>query len=41
MIHTPDRPRDLPITQNNQVWAVGITCLTMARGFLYLLSIID
>ncbi len=31
----------LKITQPNQVWAAGITYIRMARGFLYLVAIID
>ena len=33
--------RDLTITRANQVWAADITCLPMARGFLYLVAIMD
>ncbi len=33
--------RDLKITRPNQVWAADITYIPMARGFLYLVSIID
>ena len=33
--------RDLVIDQPNQVWAADITYLPMARGFLYLVAIID
>ena len=33
--------RDLTITRANQVWAADITCLPMARGFLYLAAIMD
>jgi len=33
--------RDLGITRPNQVWAADITYIPMARGFLYLVSIID
>ena len=33
--------RDLTITQANQVWAADITYLPMARGFLYLVAIMD
>jgi putative transposase len=32
---------DLKITRPNQVWAADITYIPMARGFLYLVSIID
>lgn len=33
--------RNLPITANNQVWAIDITYITMAHGFMYLTAIID
>ena len=33
--------RELKITRPNQVWAADITYIPMARGFLYLVSIID
>jgi putative transposase len=33
--------RDLKITRPDQVWAADITYIPMARGFLYLVSIID
>ena len=33
--------RDQTITRANQVWAADITCLPMARGFLYLVAIMD
>ena len=33
--------RDLPITRANQAWAADITYLPMARGFLYLVAIMD
>ena len=33
--------RDLTITLANQVWAADITYLPMARGFLYLVAIMD
>ena len=33
--------RDLTITRANQVWAADITYLPMARGFLYLVAILD
>jgi putative transposase len=33
--------RKLPVTQPNQVWAMDITYIPMARGFVYLAGIID
>ena len=33
--------RDMTITRANQVWAADITYLPMARGFLYLVAIMD
>jgi putative transposase len=33
--------RDLKITQPNQVWAADITYIPMAKGFMYLVAIID
>ena len=33
--------RGLPINRSNQVWAADITYIPMARGFLYLVAIID
>ena len=33
--------RDMTITRPNQVWAADITYLPMARGFLYLVAIMD
>ena len=33
--------RDLAITKPNQVWAADITYMPMARGFLYLVAIMD
>ncbi len=33
--------RDLTITRANQVWAADITYLPMARGFLYMVAIMD
>ena len=33
--------RELEITRPNQVWAADITYIPMARGFLYLVAIID
>ena len=33
--------RNLAITRPNQVWAADITYIPMARGFLYLVAIID
>ncbi len=33
--------RDLKIERSNQVWAVDITYIPMAKGFMYLVAIID
>jgi putative transposase len=33
--------RDIEVTRPNQVWAADITYIPMARGFLYLVAIID
>ena len=33
--------REASITRPNQVWAADITCLPMARGFLYLVAVMD
>ena len=33
--------RALPITQSNHVWAMDITYIPMARGFVYLAAVID
>lgn len=33
--------KDLPITRPNQVWAMDITYIPMARGFIYLAAIVD
>ncbi len=33
--------RTLPITRANQVWAMDITYIPMARGFVYLAAVID
>lgn len=33
--------RDLEITQPNQVWCADVTYIPMARGFLYLVAIMD
>jgi putative transposase len=33
--------RKLPITRPNQVWATDISYIPMARGFVYLLAIVD
>lgn len=33
--------RELPVERRSQVWATGITCLPMKRGFLYLCAITD
>ena len=33
--------RKLPVTRSNQVWAMDITYIPMARGFVYLTAVID
>jgi putative transposase len=33
--------RKLPVTRPNQVWATDITYIPMARGFIYLVAIVD
>lgn len=33
--------RKLPVTQPNQVWAMDITYIPMARGFIYLAAVLD
>ena len=33
--------RNLPVTRANQVWAMDITYIPMARGFVYLAAVID
>ena len=33
--------RDLPVRRPNQVWAMDITYIPMARGFVYLAAVID
>jgi putative transposase len=33
--------RKLPITRPNQVWAMDITYVPMARGFIYLAAVLD
>ena len=33
--------RKLPVTHPNQVWAMDITYVSMARGFVYLAAVID
>jgi putative transposase len=33
--------RNLPITRPNQVWAMDITYIPMARGFVYLAAVVD
>ena len=33
--------RDLPVTRPDQVWAMDITYIPMARGFVYLAAVID
>jgi transposase InsO family protein len=36
-----DRPLDLAVTRPNQVWAMDITYIPMARGFVYLAAVVD
>ncbi len=31
----------LPVTHPNQLWAMDITCIPMARGFVYLTAVVD
>ena len=33
--------RKLPVTRPNQVWAMDITYIPMARGFIYLAAVVD
>jgi putative transposase len=33
--------RKLPVTRSNQVWAIDITYIPMARGFVYLTAVVD
>ena len=33
--------RNLPVTRPNQVWAMDITYIPMARGFVYLAAVVD
>jgi putative transposase len=33
--------RGVAITRSNQVWAMDITCIAMARGFVYLAVVLD
>jgi putative transposase len=33
--------RELPVTRPNQVWAMDITYIPMARGFVYLAAVVD
>lgn len=37
----PDLLRKLPVTRPNQVWAMDITYIPMARGFVYLTAVVD
>ncbi len=39
--HYPYLLKGLSITAPNQAWAAGITCIPMARGFMYLVAIMD
>lgn len=33
--------RDLTITRVNQVWAMDITYIPLAKGFVYLVAVVD
>ena len=33
--------RNLPVTRHNQAWAMDITYIPMARGFIYLAAVVD
>jgi putative transposase len=33
--------RKLSVTRPNQVWAIDITYVPMARGFVYLVAVVD
>ena len=33
--------RTLPVTRLNQVWAMNINCISMARGLVYLVTVVD
>ena len=37
----PYRLRGMAITRPNQVWAMDITYIPMARGFVYLAAVVD
>jgi putative transposase len=37
----PYRLRNMPVTRPNQVWAMDITYIPMARGFVYLAAVVD
>src|SRR5438552_17329940 len=37
----PNRVRDLSVQQPNQVWATDATCVLTARGWLYLVAVLD
>ena len=37
----PSRLRKLAVTRPNQVWAMDITYVPMARGFVYLVAVVD
>jgi putative transposase len=37
----PYLPGKLPITRPNQVWAMDITYIPMARGFIYMAAVLD
>ena len=37
----PDLLRELPVTRPNQVWAMDLTYIPMARGLVYLAAVVD
>jgi putative transposase len=37
----PYRLRRLPVTRPNQAWAMAITYISIARGFVYLAAVLD
>jgi putative transposase len=40
-LHYPYLLRKLAVTRPNQVWAADISYIPMARGFVYLVAIVD